>query len=99
MAMTIACPSCGVKRRLDANSMGLKIKCDCGISFSVSPVFAVPDERVGPAQWLAARLQRPSQRVVTALGVLVLLGGSAALAAWMMNRGPSAAPADPSPNP
>jgi hypothetical protein len=107
MSMTIACPSCGTKRRLDANSMGLKIQCDCGISFSVSPVFAVPDRDESTmtwltgkssrlTRWLASCLQLPGSGggMTTVFAVFILLAGSAALAAWLMSWG-GAATLDP----
>jgi len=103
MSMTIACPSCGTKRRLDANSMGLKIQCDCGISFSVSPVFAVPDRDDSAmtwftgkssrlTRWLASCLQLPGRGggMTTVFAVFMLLAGSAALAAWLMSWGGAA---------
>src|SRR5262245_16048573 len=100
MSMTIACPSCGTKRRLDANSMGLKIQCDGGISFSVSPVFAVPDRDDSTMTWLAGKSSRLTNWLAARLAlpgrgggftmvivVFVLLAGSAALAAWLIAGG------------
>src|SRR5690349_10410043 len=42
-AITIACPSCGAKTPLGDDQIGRRIQCTCGMAFSASPVFAVPN--------------------------------------------------------
>src|SRR5687768_16002473 len=97
--LIIACPACGSKSKFGPETLGQKVQCTCGMSFTASPVFAVPESDRGGA-WLSGlteKLPTPTWKTGLAVaGFLVLLGASAGLATWLMNR-PSAAPPDPNP--
>lgn len=49
-SITIACPACGARRIVTESELGQRLHCGCGMMFSASPVFAVPEER-GPSAW------------------------------------------------
>src|SRR5437667_280835 len=42
MSMVLACPACGAPVTSDGKPVGEKIRCDCGMVFTVSPIFAAP---------------------------------------------------------
>jgi hypothetical protein len=110
-AITIACPSCGAKTPLGEDQMGRKLQCPCGMAFSASPVFAVPNgsgKLSGLIGTLSGRQPKPPQAAAPPapparrsgpLAVsVILLGASAGVAAWLMTR-PSAAPPPPADEP
>jgi hypothetical protein len=79
--ITIACPACGAQKSVGAESVGQKVQCECGMSFSVSPVFAVAPSRGG----VMGGDRRA--RVQTLAATALMFAGGAMLAVWLMRRG------------
>jgi hypothetical protein len=99
-SMIIACPACGSKSKFGPERLGQKVQCPCGMSFTASPVFAVPEGGGGGPAWLSGLAEKLPpltwQTGLAVVGFMVLLGASAGVATWLMNR-PSAAQPDPNP--
>src|SRR2546429_20979 len=50
--IVIACPSCGIQKKPGTECLGQKVQCGCGMSYSVSPVFAVIPREGWLKRWL-----------------------------------------------
>jgi hypothetical protein len=74
-APTFACPACGSRKTLARTLPGETIHCTCGMSYPVSPLFAVADDP-GPTRkkgrgWVVA---------------VVLIVGAGGVGAWLFSR-------------
>lgn len=80
--LVLACPSCGKKRICGSAEVGEKVRCACGMIFSVSPVFA----HTTPA-WVT-QLQRWVLSWPVVIAAAVVLAGVGGLAAWLIHPKP-----------
>lgn len=90
--LTIACPSCGTKQKLGPETLGQKVQCPCGMSFSASPVFAVSSGSDWPPAWLTGRGSR-------LFAAAILVGALSGTAAWLVTRPHAANPPTTPPGP
>src|SRR5437588_11069076 len=77
MSMVLACPACGAPVTSDGKPVGEKIRCACGMVFTVSPIFAAPPTTA----WTIQARRAVRSWTTIAIGALAL-AGLGGLAAW-----------------